>query len=166
MLRAGSNRLPAAGRGPQVTDRKFKSSQFEVCGLKRKKSFTLVEVMISAAVLSVGLMFILQGQSSLLNILRISEDNLEVTSIIENKMAQVQIAAKENPQLTFAALEDSIEVKGIKMDWGVKAEAVEETENLNRVEAVMSWKEGKRKGRIPIVTYFRKIPLPVIEAAQ
>ena len=60
-----------------------------------KHGFTLIEVMISVAILAVGLSLILQGFAFSLNVLRISQDNLKATLVAENKMAELQIQIKK-----------------------------------------------------------------------
>lgn len=117
--------------------------------------FTLIEVMISVAILSIGLVLILQGSTNLLNILRISENNLKVTLMAENKMAEAEISIKENRNIFLKDLNEEFQFDNVQLKWEVSITLDEENENLNKVEAVMFWQEGKRTGKIFLDTYMR-----------
>lgn len=131
---------------------------------KRNKGFTLLEIMISVGILSIGLTLILQGLMHSLNILQISQDNLKATFVTENKMAEVEIKVKEGKELFLDELGEEFEFEDIDCVWGIKFSPVEleieealdkEYEDLNEIVAIMSWEEGKRKGKVPLVTYLR-----------
>jgi len=126
--------------------------------------FTLIEIMVSVAILSIGLVLILQAFGHSLNVLRISEDNLKATFMTENKLAEAQIQAKEDWDALANGLKEKFEFEDLQCVWEVKItsagwegieEIAEEYENLNEVKATLTWKEGKRKGEIPLVTYMR-----------
>jgi len=130
-----------------------------------QNAFTLIEIMVSVAILSIGLVLILQAFAHSLNILRISEDNLKATFMTENKMAEAQIQAKEDWDAFASGLREKFEFEDLQCVWEVKVtsaewegieEIAEEYENLNEVKATLSWKEGKRRGEIPLVTYMRR----------
>jgi len=126
-----------------------------------KYGFTLIEVMVSVAILAVGLALILQGFAFSLNVLRISQDNLKATLVAENKMAELQIQIKEGSGSFAKGLDEEFESGNMEYAWEVKIEPVEweieeiseAHEALNEVSACLSWEEGKRKGNLPIVTY-------------
>lgn len=126
-----------------------------------KYGFTLVEVMVSVAILAVGLALILQGFAFSLNVLRISRDNLKATLVTENKMAELQLQIKEDRDSFVKGLDEEFESGDMEYRWEVKVEPVEweieeiseAHEALNEVSAYLSWEEGKRKGNVPVVTY-------------
>lgn len=131
-----------------------------------KRGFTLIEIMISVAILSIGLILILQGFTHLLNILQISQDNLKATLLAENKMAELEIKAREGKEVFPEDLGEKFEFEDMDCVWKIKFSPVEleiegifdkEYEDLNEVEAIMSWKEGKRKGKVLLVTYMRSL---------
>ncbi|GAF83703.1 unnamed protein product [marine sediment metagenome] len=127
----------------------------------REYGFTLVEVMVSVAILAVGLALILQGFAFSLNVLRISQDNLKATLVAENKMAELQLQIKEDRDSFAKGLDEEFESGNMEYTWEVKVEPVEweieeiseAHEALNEVSACLSWEEGKRKGNVPVVTY-------------
>ena len=126
-----------------------------------KYGFTLIEVMVSVAILAVGLALILQGFAFSLNVLRISQDNLKATLVAENKMAELQLQIKEDRDSFVKGLDEEFESGDMEYTWEVKVgpveweieEISEAHEALNEVSACLSWEEGKRKGNVPIVTY-------------
>ena len=130
----------------------------------QKKGFTLIEIMVSVAVLAIGLVLILQGFAHSLNALRISEDNLKAAFAADNKLAEAQIQAKEDwddfkkgldEEFKFEDIKCTWEVEITPVEWELEEEVPESYEDLNEVKATLSWKEGKRKGTIPFVTYMR-----------
>lgn len=132
--------------------------------LNAKQGFTLIEVMISVAILSVGLVLILQGFASCLSALRVSENNLKATFVVENKIAEAEIIAKEDWDELEGGIRDRFECKGMQclweietspIEWGIE-EVPESCEDLRRVEASLFWEEGKRKGRVLLTTYMRE----------
>ena len=69
------------------------------CSKRFRTGFTLVEIMISIAILSMGLILILQGFTNSLNILRIAEHNLETSLLAEEKMVEMEINVKQDKQI-------------------------------------------------------------------
>lgn len=132
-----------------------------------KKAFTLIEVMLSVAILSIGLILILQGFGRSLGALRISENNLKATFVAENKFAEAQIQAKEEWDAFAGGLDEEFKFEDIKCVWEIEVESVgwgEELppedyedlyQDLNTVRARLSWEEGKRKGAVGLITYMR-----------
>jgi prepilin-type N-terminal cleavage/methylation domain-containing protein len=130
-----------------------------------ENAFTLIEVMISVAILSVGLVLILHGFTYSLSALRISESNLQTTLWAANKMAQAQILAKEDWDDFENGLDESLKLKRVRCRWKVRVVPVEwniETEDIpenyedfRKIEASVSWQEGKRKGVINLVTFMK-----------
>ena len=121
----------------------------------RSKGFTLIEIMISVAILSFGLILILQGFTHSLNILSISENNLQATLLAEEKIAQLQIDAKQNEYEFLTDLSGELKLNNIEFNWETRITPDGEYQDLNSVLTIISWKEGKRKGSVPVVTYLR-----------
>jgi len=131
---------------------------------KNKQGFTLIEVMISVSILSIGLVLVLQGFIYCLNGLRISENNLKAGLMAGNKMAEAQIQAKEDWDTFENGLSERFEVERLKCAWDIEINPVEweagedvpESYNdLNELRASFAWEEGRRKGMISLVTYMR-----------
>jgi len=129
-----------------------------------KQGVTLIEVMISVSILSIGLVLVLQGFIYCLNGLRISENNLKAGLMAGNKMAEAQIQAKEDWDTFENGLSERFEVERLKCAWDIEINPVEwEAEedvpesynDLNEFRASFAWEEGRRKGMISLVTYLR-----------
>ena len=120
--------------------------------------FTLIEIMVSIAILSFGLILILQGFTQSLNALRISRNNLKTTLLAEEKITEIQIEAKQSTDLYFGNLSGESDIDNIEFKWETSIIPDEEYEHLNKVRTTVSWKEGRRKGAVPLVTYLRTPP--------
>lgn len=126
---------------------------------------TLVEVMISVSILSIGLVLVLQAFAYCLNGLRISENNLKASLLAGNKMAQAQIQAKEDWDTFENGLSERFKVERLKCTWDIEINPVEweaeevssSYDDLNELRANFTWKEGRRKGMISLVTYMRNL---------
>ena len=109
--------------------------------------------MISISILSVGLIFVLQGLTQCLSILRISQNNLEASLLAEEKMAEVEIAAKQD-KTTFSKDASGEEQSGnIEFKWQIRLTPDSEYEDLNEVLDTVYWKEGRRSGASVFSTY-------------
>jgi len=122
---------------------------------RKKQGFTLIEVMLSVAILSLGFTLILQGFSQALNTLRISQNNLKVSLLVDTLMAEMQIKAREGQDTLLEDLNQKILLDNIEFSWAAKVTVDEEDENLNKTAATLSWQEGRRKGATSVATYLR-----------
>ena len=119
----------------------------------KSKGFTLIEIMISIAILSLGLILILQGITKCINILRVSQSNLATTLLAEEQMAQMEIALKQDD--TGALKDASGESKSgnIEFIWQIRLIPDEEYEDLNKVLTTVNWKSGRSSGSSIFSTY-------------
>ncbi|MCK5288692.1 MAG: type II secretion system protein [Candidatus Omnitrophica bacterium] len=136
--------------------------------LSQQKGFTLIEVLISVSILSFGLVMLLQGNVRLLNIIRISENTLNALSEAEIKMAEFEIKMKDtSKEIFFEKSTETFESRKNFFVWEIDFldVPVKETEvklknklnnKLKEVRAEMSWKEGKRKGKLLLHTFIRE----------
>ena len=124
-------------------------------GLPIKQGFTLIEVMLSVVILSLGFSLILQGFSQALSTLRISGNNAKASVLADSKMAELQINALEGQDALVSGVNEKILLNNIEFYWRSEVTLDQEDENLNKTVATLSWQEGKRKGATPIVTYLR-----------
>ncbi|MCF7872900.1 MAG: prepilin-type N-terminal cleavage/methylation domain-containing protein, partial [Candidatus Omnitrophica bacterium] len=117
-------------------------------------AFTLVELIISVAILSVGLAVVLSGLTGLLNTLRISQNTLDSTLVLGQKMAELELARAEEGKLEQGFSED-FEVDKLEFQWDIELTSIEDFENLKKMVAILSWQEGKREGKIKVPAYLR-----------
>ena len=134
---------------------------------KSNKAFTLVEIMVSISILSLGLVLILQWFAYSLNILKISQDYLAATLVLEDKIADTEIKFKEDKDRLWEGGNETFESQGMQFELSTQLIPVEYKKELNSGEEVdfknlynlktnLSWLEGKRKGNIPLDTYLVK----------
>lgn len=125
-------------------------------GNNARNAFTLIEVMISISILAIGLVFILQGLNRSLNVIKISEDNLETISLAKEKMTEVILENKE----TKDSINTSQELSYQDIDFKLKVNStnLQDYENLDKVDCEIFWEEGKREGKMSIFTYLRNYP--------
>jgi len=117
--------------------------------------------MVAIAILSLGLVLILQYFSHSLSVLKCSEDYVRASLLLENKIADIELGLKEGED-AFSGTED-IEDSGDTFKLTTEVALVElkkdtyekelEYSNLYNLSAVLSWDETKRKNKIPVDTY-------------
>jgi len=112
----------------------------------QNKGFTLIEIMISIAILSLGLILILQGLTQCLNILRISQNNLETSLLAEDKMAEMEIAVNQDTDNFSKDISGESKSGNIEFKWQIRLNPDTEYENLYEVLATVNWVEGRRRG--------------------
>ena len=118
------------------------------------KGFTLIEIMISVSILSLGLILIVQGLAKCVNILRISQSNLAATLLAEDKMTEMEIAVKQDGAKAFLSDTNGEEKSGnLELNWQIRLSPDEEYENLNQVLATVRWKDGRNSGSSVFSTY-------------
>jgi prepilin-type N-terminal cleavage/methylation domain-containing protein len=119
----------------------------------RNRGFTLIEIMISIAILSVGLIFVLQGLTQCLSILRISQDNLEASLLAEEKTTEFEIVAKQETGSFSKPTSGELQSGNIELTWQIHLTPDTENEDLNEVLTTVHWKEGRRSGTSVFSTY-------------
>lgn len=120
----------------------------------RNKGFTLIEIMVSIAILSVGLILILQGLTHCLSILRISQDNLETSLLAEDKMAELELAIKQDPGSFLKYTSGTSQSGNIEFKWRIRLTPDSEYEDLHKALTTVNWQEGVRSGSSIYSTYF------------
>jgi prepilin-type N-terminal cleavage/methylation domain-containing protein len=118
-----------------------------------KRGFTLIEIMMSVAILSVGLIMVLQGFSYAFNILRISRDNLETSLLAQEKMAEMEIKVKQKKDEFFKDANGELQSNNIEFKWQIRLTPDREYEDLYEAITTVSWKEGRRDGASIFSTY-------------
>jgi type II secretory pathway pseudopilin PulG len=120
-----------------------------------KKGFILVEVLITVVILSSSLVMITRSFMVSLNALEIIQQYTEARSLIEEKLAELEI--KE----TIAAdlqVEENLNEPYEKFSYSLQTKNIPEGNNqgrLNNVSLSLGWKAGEEKRQISIVTYLK-----------
>ncbi len=122
-------------------------------GQRKNKGFTLIEIMISIAILSLGLIFVLQGLTHCLSILNISRNNLEASLLAEDKMAEAEIAVKQDADEFSKDSGGELKSGNIDFNWQIRFSPDQEYEDLDEVLTTVHWREGRRSGSSIFSTY-------------
>jgi len=122
-------------------------------GKSKYQAFTLVEIMVSIAILSLGLIFVIQGFTNALNVQRIAEDNLEASLLAEDKMTEMEVNVKIDKDISDKYLNGEEKNDRTAFQWKITLAPEGDYEELNKVLTYVFWQEGKRKGVSSFNTY-------------
>ncbi len=116
-----------------------------------KKGFTLLEVLVSLAIIAFALTVILQAQFYNLRTCNESKDILLAGMLAREKMAQIELSEELHPQLHSSPFVGRIEEGGEDFSYRVRFDEVEK--NLQEVNLNIIYKEGNLKRNFSITTY-------------
>lgn len=120
-----------------------------------KKGFTLIEVMITTAVLALGTVLISEAFFISLDSFNYCSHYLNVAPFANEKIWQVQNSLSRLGPLA------QIETAGIFTDrnknftWSLTQGLIDETEGLYRIDLALSWQEGQRRPKLLRTAYAR-----------
>ena len=123
-----------------------------------RKGFTLLEIMVSISILSFGLILILQGFSKSLNAIKISQNNLKSALLADEKMTEFLINIRQDKSHFARSSDGESTLDSLEFNWKLISKPEEGNKDLNKALAYISWREGTRKGKFPLITYIR-IPI-------
>lgn len=117
----------------------------------RKRAFSLLEVVISIAILSVGLMAVLQALSFSARMAGLSCDITNAVFLAEDKMQEMELKEKQN---LINKQPRQAKARENKFDWFyvLNSDAVS---SLYRLEFNISWQSANRKEGLKLNTYLR-----------
>ncbi len=118
-----------------------------------RKGFTLIEIMIAVAILSLGLIMVLQGIARCSGLMNIAQNNLEATLLAEDKMAEMEIAVRQEGDPSFEGANGETEEGNISLRWQVELSPDPDYEGLYSVTDTVYWTEGKRSGISSLDSY-------------
>ncbi|MFH1779499.1 MAG: type II secretion system protein [Candidatus Omnitrophota bacterium] len=120
----------------------------------KSNGYLLLEAIVSIAVIAIGLAIILRSFASSLRASKISEEYLVASSILKDKMWELERKARPEPEgeggLTESETTEQIPNSNYILDIKVK-----ESDSLNEVKATISWQSGNRNEKIEVVTYLK-----------
>ena len=134
-----------------------------------KKGFLLIELLVTIAILSSGLVLILAGFHSSLNALRTSQNVIRASQILEQEMLNLERQTEEEEGIVAGVREG--EVNGFS--WFQEVVPLEETAIpideslwdediapaletvLSTVKLSLRWREGVKERELSVVTYLK-----------
>ena len=119
---------------------------------RTKRGFTLIEIMLTVAILSFGLVIILQSFATALDGLKRTRGVSVASSLLEEKMEELTEKAKEEEGMVEGPLSGEFdqEYKGYK--WNVSVNPGADAD-LNELELTVSWTDGETPRSLSAVTY-------------
>lgn len=125
--------------------------------LCNKKGYLLLETVASIAVIAIGLAIILRSFASSLRASKISEEYLVASSILKDKMWELERKTRPEPEgeggLTESETTEQIPNTNYTLENKIKR--LNDSDPLNEVKATISWQSGNRNEKIEIVTYLK-----------
>lgn len=125
--------------------------------LCNKKGYLLLETVASIAVIAIGLAIILRSFASSLRASKISEEYLVASSILKDKMWELERKTRPEPEgeggLTESETTEQIPNTNYTLESKIKR--LNDSDPLNEVKATISWQSGNRNEKIEIVTYLK-----------
>lgn len=121
--------------------------------LCNKKGYLLLEAIASIAVIAIGLAIILRSFASSLRASKISEEYLVASSILKDKMWELEEKAKREGGLIESETTEQIPNTNYTLENKIKR--LNDSDPLNEVKATISWQSGNRNEKIEIVTYLK-----------
>jgi len=134
--------------------------RYSITAKKNKDGFLLFEVILSVAILSLGLVLVLHSFTGSLKAARISQDYMRAVLLLEAKMTGLEWKGS----LDSGISEGKFSQKNERFAWKIEATPVEETAGedkekkkieLNKVRLTVSWSESKKVERIELTTYLK-----------
>ena len=120
-----------------------------------KRGFLLFEVMVTVAILSLGLVLVLRSFTVCLGASRLSQNYMQACLLLEEKMAELEMMGT-----SFAEIEPSsgnFSSPYEQFNWKIEKRALKEEEDLGLDEVTLNifWPEARRKESITLTTYLR-----------
>jgi prepilin-type N-terminal cleavage/methylation domain-containing protein len=109
------------------------------------RGFTLLEVMVATAVLSLGIVFIYQAFFISLNSFEYYNNYLKVSSWLNEKIWEAQDNLFRLGSLAQIYSSGSLKVDNNNFVWNLSYGLIDEAENLYQIDLALSWQEGKRR---------------------
>ncbi len=121
-------------------------------GCRKKRGFSFVELMVTVAVLSSGIILIYKAFFISLSYLNHVTNRLYAIHIMDNVIVNMQLDAAQDRAIIFRQNEQAVTVKldnrQVDFHYFVRVYNVENLAHIFRVETSCFWKEGSRDSRI------------------
>ena len=118
-----------------------------------RKAFFLLEVMLTVAILSIGLVFVIRSITMSLRVAKQAFNYSKAIHFVYEKANELELIPEHN----MFGSDGRIEENGVfesdnNFHWNHIVEKFEDY-NLNSIVVDVSWEEGKREGGVGITTY-------------
>ena len=121
-------------------------NQRRIC---RRQGFTLVEVLVAAVILSVGLTAVFNVFLSSIDVVQLFDNRLNAQFFLNEKIKQLQAELNRQSGM-FIPMDQSgqVEIGNKVFSWRLNMQVVDAYQELYRVNALMDWSEGDKIRKI------------------
>lgn len=130
---------------------------------QREDGFLLFEVMVTVAILSLGLILILRSFTTSLAAARTSQDYMRACLLVEEKMWELEEEAETTRKVTTTPSKGEFMPTNEEdrwrenFSWEIATNDLRDEEGgeapLDEVTVIVTWKEGGRKREVGLTTY-------------
>lgn len=124
-------------------------------GRRSTRGYTLLELMVSAAILAVGLTAVVRSFTAGTNTLRQSEKRAVGVVLAQQKLAEVMGTAELQDGIQDGEIEEEV-YEGYR--WQSEIQSLPDYPNLKQVRVIIAWRDGQRTEDVRIDTYVRVPP--------
>lgn len=119
------------------------------CLKKKNEGLSLLELIVAAAVLSSGILVVLQAFSASSRAVTISQDTMKAVFIAQDMLQEIEFKRPKG-----SSEEESLKGKTDKFDWEYTI-AREPGSDLSKLNIDISWLRASREDKISLTTYLR-----------
>jgi len=119
------------------------------CPKKKNKGLSLLELIVAVAVLSSGVLVVLQAFSTSSRAAAISKDTMKAVLIAQDTLQEIEFKRQKN-----IITEGSLKGKRDKYDWGYTI-AQDPDSKLYKLDIDIAWLRAAREDKISLTTYLR-----------
>ncbi len=121
---------------------------------RNKKGFLLLEVLVSVALLSFGLVLIMNTFTRSLRSFELSDNYFRANLLLSKKLFEIENYPEEF--LEEGQSDGSFEDFGGKFSWWLEVKKIEE-EKLNEVKLKVLWLQNRKEEALTIATYYSNV---------
>jgi len=111
-----------------------------------KNGFTLLEVILSAAIITAGFVFILQAIGRQINAVSIADDKIQTALFLKEKISQTEAELLKKGKIIPGLRKGDVIKNGKTYKWTLSINEDEQFKNLHEIKAVCSWQKfGRQK---------------------
>ncbi|MFH0838760.1 MAG: prepilin-type N-terminal cleavage/methylation domain-containing protein [Candidatus Omnitrophota bacterium] len=118
-----------------------------------KKAFTLVEVLATTAILSLGIVMIYEAFFATLNAFEYCSHYLKIACWMDEKLWQAQNSLRHSGDLAGVETAGKLTIAHKDFNWNLSFGSVDQEQGLYKLDLDISWQEGLRKARISRSSY-------------
>ncbi len=127
----------------------FKKKSSKRCLGQKNKAFTLVEVLVSAVILAVGLVIIFEVFLTSLDIVNLFNNRLNAQLFLDEKIWQLQSSLDQTSGMFIPSKQSGVVSIGARnFNWQLNMELVDLTQETFKVTAKVDWTEGQKQRNI------------------